>query len=163
MQIRLFGILTALIMGYSIGAQAQSLANPSAQVQALVQKHYGGYSAGGDPAATFAQTAQPSWANCGANGATCQTRDELVAALHGLHKLIPNMKWEVLDIMVAGDKVIVRGKGSGQPVGEFMGIPANGKGFQIMSIDIHTLKNGKIVETYHLEDWVTAIGQLASR
>jgi predicted ester cyclase len=157
-----------LLGGSALAAQATATTamqqSPTADVQALIKKHYGGYSAGGNPGATFAQTAQASWKNCSANGASCQTRDELVAALEqGLHKLIPDMMWEIFDVTVSGDKVIVRGQGSGTPMGPFMGVPASGKSFKIMSIDIHTLKDGKIAHTHHLEDWVTALGQLTAK
>ncbi|MEZ4728654.1 MAG: ester cyclase [Caldilineaceae bacterium] len=135
---------------------------PSPEIQALLQKHYSGYAADGNPAATFTQTTLPTWSNCGANGAICQTREELIDALaNGLHKLIPDMKWEILEMMASGDKVIVRGQGSGTPTGAFMDVPASGKSFQIMSIDIHTFRDGKIAHTYHLEDWGAALGQLS--
>jgi hypothetical protein len=29
-----------------------------------------------------------------------------------------------------------------------------------MTIDIHSIENGKITQVYHLEDWATAIQQL---
>ena len=136
----------------------------TADMHALIKRHYGGYSAGGHPGATFEQTTQASWKNCSANGESCQTREELVAGLeNGLHKLIPDLKFEILDIIVSGDKVVVRTQGSGTPVDSFMGVPASGKSFKIMTIDIHTIEYGKIVYTHHLEDWVTALGQLAGK
>jgi len=136
----------------------------TADIHALIERHYGGYSADGNPGATFEQTTQATWKNCSANGEHCQTREELVGALeHGLHKLIPDLKWEILDIIVSGDKVVVRGQGSGTPVGSFMGVPASGKSFKIMSIDIHIIEDGKIAHTHHLEDWATALGQLTEK
>jgi predicted ester cyclase len=157
-------IAAVWLMGCAVSAHAQSVQAPPAQVQALLQKHYGGYAAGGQPGVIFAQTALPTWSNCSANGTNCQTREELVGALEqGLHKLIPDMRWEILEMISSGDKVIVRGQGSGTPVGPFMGVPATGKRFQIMSIDIHTLQDGKIAHTHHLEDWAAALGQLAGR
>ena len=42
-----------------------------------------------------------------------------------------------------------------------MGLPTDGsKAFSIMTIDIHTVENGKISKVYHLEDWGTAMKQL---
>jgi hypothetical protein len=32
-----------------------------------------------------------------------------------------------------------------------------------MSIDIHTIEAGKIVRSYHIEDWAGAMRQLASK
>jgi hypothetical protein len=39
-------------------------------------------------------------------------------------------------------------------------VAPTGKSFHIMTIDIHELSNGKIVKSYHLEDWSTAVKQL---
>jgi predicted ester cyclase len=75
---------------------------------------------------------------------------------------VPDLKWEILDMMASGDTVIVRGQGSGKPQGAFMGTPTNGKGFKIMSIDIQTIQGGKISHTFHLEDWADAMRQLTA-
>lgn len=147
-----FGMLT-------VSTQADE--KPSASLSELLQQHYAAYGAEGDPAGTFAQTTAADWQNCSSNGDSCQTREQLVEALSGLHQLIPDLKWEILDTLVSGDKVIIRGQGSGTPAAEFMGIPHTGNSFKVMSIDIHTLSDGKISHTYHLEDWATALRQLS--
>ena len=52
---------------------------------------------------------------------------------------------------------------SGTPNGDFMGVKADGtKSFKTMTIDIHTVENGQVVEVHHLEDWGTAIKQLSA-
>jgi hypothetical protein len=38
-----------------------------------------------------------------------------------------------------------------------------GKSFRIMAIDIQTIKDGKIARTYHLENWLSALGQLRAK
>jgi hypothetical protein len=38
---------------------------------------------------------------------------------------------------------------------------ASGKNFKIMAIDVHTVEDGKIKRTYHLEDWAGAMRQLS--
>ena len=40
------------------------------------------------------------------------------------------------------------------------GVDGKGKSWEIMSIDIHTVENGKVVTSYHVEDWAGAIRQL---
>jgi predicted ester cyclase len=157
--------LTALAFSAcAFTALAQPAQPSSAEISALITRHYTGYSVSGNPGLTFSQTTSPNWANCGANGTHCQSREELVGMLsQGFHKLIPDMKWEILDMIVTGDKVIVRGQGSGTPLGPFMGVPASGKSFKVMSIDIHTLKDGKISHTHHLEDWAAAVAQLSGK
>jgi len=58
---------------------------------------------------------------------------------------------------------VVRSKATGAPNGDFMGLPTNGtKSFDIVTIDIHKVADGKILEVNHLEDWATAMKQLKS-
>ena len=56
--------------------------------------------------------------------------------------------------------MIVRSRASGTPQGPFFGVDGKGKSFTILAIDIHTLQNGKISKSYHVEDWAGAIAQL---
>lgn len=77
--------------------------------------------------------------------------------------LIPDLKWEVQDIWQDGDTYIVRGIATGTPDGPFLGIePATGKSFEIMSIDVHRVEDGRLKESYHIEEWLRAIGQLTA-
>ncbi len=81
--------------------------------------------------------------------------------LKGFGAIIPDLTWEPQEILQDGNRFIVRGKATGTPEGPFFGIdPATGKSFEIMSIDIHTVENGKIVKSNHVEEWATAIRQL---
>src|SRR5258705_8986007 len=83
-------------------------------------------------------------------------------SLGDLRAVVPlYLKWEIKEVLVAGDRIIVRGEGSGTPSGTFLGIPASGKSFKIMSIDVHTIEDGKLKRTYHLEDWAGAMRQLS--
>ena len=145
------------------GALAQNANAPTEAQRALLLAHYKAYGAAGDAAAILPTTTTDNWANCGANGAACQTRQELIGMLAGLKQGLPDLQWEILEMMGSGDTVIVRGQGSGTPQGTFMGTPTNGKGFKIMSIDIQTIQGGKISHTYHLEDWADAMRQLTAR
>lgn len=62
------------------------------------------------------------------------------------------------------NQVIVRSKITGtpnSPEGKFFGVPTDGtKSFATMSIDIHTIENGKITKVNHIEDWATSIKQV---
>ncbi|WP_434050953.1 MAG: ester cyclase [Roseibium sp.] len=84
--------------------------------------------------------------------------------LKGFGAIIPDLKWEPQEILQDGNRFIVRGKATGTPQGPFFGIdPATGNSFDIMSIDIHTVEDGKIVKSYHVEEWATAIRQLKAK
>ncbi len=90
-------------------------------------------------------------------------RDGFVAQVGGFGKLIPDLKWEIKDVMVDGNRIIVRSEASGTPVGPFFGVPPSGKSFRIMTIDIHTIKDGKAITAHHVEDWASALRQLSAK
>jgi len=90
-----------------------------------------------------------------------KSKEQLTGQLGFFWKLIPNLKWTPQEIHNEGNKYIVRSLATGTPNGDFMGLPTNGtKSFSIMTIDIHTIVDGKVIEVYHLEDWGTAMKQL---
>lgn len=66
------------------------------------------------------------------------------------------------EFIVSGDMVVVRSTNSGIHTGTFAGIAPTGKSFSMTSIDIHTLRDGKIVETRHVEDWLGTLVQLGT-
>jgi predicted ester cyclase len=108
------------------------------------------------------QSTTPDWVTCRGNE-LCNTRAEVLAGIAQRLKAIPDLKWEIREVLVSGDRVIVRGEASGTPAGELMGSPTNGKSFKLMSLDVHTLVGGKIARTYHVEDWQGAFRQMATK
>ena len=83
-----------------------------------------------------------------------------VKSLQGFGETLPDLKWEPQEILRDGNRYIVRSIATGTPAKPFFGVPPNGKGFEIMSIDIHTVENGRIVQSYHIEEWHKALRQL---
>lgn len=81
-----------------------------------------------------------------------------------LGQVVPDLTWEPQEIIALDDgRFVVRGLAAGTPVGPFFGVePPTGRSFEIMSIDILTLEDGKIINIYHLEDWTSAIAQLSA-
>lgn len=92
-----------------------------------------------------------------------QGLDGFAQTFASYHQAIPNMKWTPKSIRRSGHTYTVRSIGSGTPVFDFLGIGAEwvpGNSFSIMTIDIHTVRDGKIVRTFHVEDWREAMRQL---
>lgn len=116
---------------------------------------------GKDVAALVTQVTSADWQSCGGNEA-CSPREKVIGSLEGFGRAVPNLKWELKEVLVAGDRIVVRGEASGTPVGTFMGVPHGGRSFRIMSIDVHTVRDGKLVRAYHVEDWMGAVRQLAA-
>ena len=114
-------------------------------------------------AKVFQSNVASNWESVGNYSGKNKTAGAFVGQLGFFAKLIPDMKWKVEEMIQAGDRVIVRGRASGTPKGPLFGVDGKGKSFTIMSIDIHTLKDGKIVKTYHVEDWAGALRQLKGK
>jgi predicted ester cyclase len=93
-------------------------------------------------------------------GAT-KSKAQLIGQVQGFWKLIPDLKWDVQEMLQDGNRVVVRSIATGSPKGEFMGLSLDGsKSFRIMTIDIHTLEGDRIETVYHLEEWTTGLAQL---
>ncbi len=107
-------------------------------------------------------TIAPDWRSYSGEG-VFKSRDEFVAQVTGFGKLIPDLSWDIKEVFVDGNRVIVRSEASGTPVGPLFGVPPSGKSFKIMTIDIHTVQNGKLVAAHHVEDWAGAIRQLSTK
>jgi steroid delta-isomerase-like uncharacterized protein len=69
---------------------------------------------------------------------------------------------KVEDILEDGDKVVVRSTITGTQVKTFMGISPNNGRLAIQAVDIHQIHNGKIVRTWHTEDWMSGLRQLGA-
>ena len=108
------------------------------------------------------QSTASQWVSCRGND-ICNSRDEVIAGIGQRLKSVPDLKWEIKEILVSGNQVTVRGEATGTPAGEFMGAPHTGKSFKLMSIDVHTLEGGKMVRSYHIEDWLGAVRQLSAK
>jgi len=74
----------------------------------------------------------------------------------------PDLRIIVEDIIQDGDKVVVRSTISGTQRAEFVGIRAQGRRLSIQAVDIHEFKDGKILRTWHTEDWMTGLNQLGA-
>lgn len=86
----------------------------------------------------------------------------LVKSLQGFGAAIPDLNWDVQEILQDGNRYIVRSIATGTPAKPFFGIEPKGKRFEIMTIDIHTVEDGKIVRSYHVEEWAKAMQQLSA-
>jgi steroid delta-isomerase-like uncharacterized protein len=82
--------------------------------------------------------------------------------LDDLSKAFPDFRITPAEILRDGNKVVVRSKLTGTQRAPFMGFPAKDRTMTIQTIDIHEFNDGKIVRTWHNEDWLTALHQLGA-
>jgi len=84
----------------------------------------------------------------------------LLYASQTFRTAVPDLHCTIEDLLVSGDKITARLLFTGTQKGEFMGHPATGKPVRFFAIDILRIRNGKIVEDWHLEDNLTLFEQL---
>ncbi|WP_158817501.1 ester cyclase [Methylocapsa sp. S129] len=112
-----------------------------------------------DVAALLANAANPDYQSHHTNEEWL-SRDQLGEIFKNMGSVIPDLRWTIEDIQTFGDQIVVRGKATGTPTGEFWGAKPTGRGFNTMAIDIFTVKNGKLATAYHVENWMTALQQI---
>lgn len=154
-------LVAALLMTGLSMAQAQTALTPE-QGRAAIAPFYQALQAGQDAVGLISQATSPQWQSCSSRD-VCKPREPVMAMIAGFGKAIPDLKWDIQEVLTSGNRVIVRSEASGTPAGAFMGVPYGGKRFQIMTIDIHTVENGKLVRAYHVEDWMSAVRQLGAQ
>jgi predicted SnoaL-like aldol condensation-catalyzing enzyme len=88
------------------------------------------------------------------------SREQLVGVFKQIGAAVPDLAWNVEDMMVLGDRVIVRGRATGTPTGEFWGARPTGKSFNTMAVDVFTVRGDKLAMAYHIENWVAALQQM---
>jgi steroid delta-isomerase-like uncharacterized protein len=75
----------------------------------------------------------------------------------------PDLRMEAEDVLVSGDKVVARVRGTGTHQGEFMGMPATGKSFDVQLIDIIRFgDDGLAHEHWGVFDALTMMQQLGA-
>ena len=62
------------------------------------------------------QSTTPGWQTCRGNE-SCNTREEVMAAIGQRLRAIPDLKWEIKEVLISGNHVIVRGEATGTPAG----------------------------------------------
>lgn len=111
----------------------------------------------------FSASISDGWESIGNYSGKNKTKEIFIGQVGGFSKLIPDLKWNIEEMLQDGNRVIVRSRATGTPNGPLFGVDGKGKGFEILTIDIHTVENGKITQTYHIEDWAGALGQLKGK
>ncbi|WP_299155091.1 ester cyclase [uncultured Tateyamaria sp.] len=116
-----------------------------------------------DATTAFVSVTADDWESIGDYSGANKSREAFLGQVGGFAKLIPDLNWAVQDMHEAGDFVTVRSRATGTPVAPFFGVDGEGRSFDIMTIDIHKIEDGKIVSSHHVEDWAGALQQLSGR
>jgi hypothetical protein len=145
----------AVLTVSALTASAQSLTE--AKAREIIAPWYSLFNVAtrGDVKATEEQVLTADYESCaGYLPGECWGRDTSIKVVSGFATSIPDMKFDIKEVLVAGDRVIVRGGVMGTPSGDLFGVPHSGKSFRILAIDIQTIREGKIAKPFHMENWL---------
>lgn len=67
-------------------------------------------------------------------------------------RLIPDLRYEIEEILADGDRVMVRGKEVGTHSGSSIEAPATGNRLEIPIVVVYTVRDGKIRDRWALDD-----------
>ena len=89
------------------------------------------------------------------------TKDGVLEFFRALRVAFPDLRMEVEDVIVGGDKAVARVRSTGTHQGEFMGIPSTGRGVDIQVIDIMRFDGaGLVCEHWGVTDTMSMMQQL---
>jgi ketosteroid isomerase-like protein len=162
--VKLMLALAALASIATPAASAQSMTE--AQARAIIAPWYSLFNVAtrGDVKTVQEQALSADYESCsGYLPGECWGRDTSIKVVSNFASTISDLKFDIREVLVSGDRVVVRGEVSGTPAGELFGVPHTGKSFRIMAIDIQTIRDGKIARTFHMENWLSALGQLRAK
>jgi predicted ester cyclase len=87
-------------------------------------------------------------------------REFLHEAMGRVRAGLSEVSMPVEDTVAEGDRVAVRLTSRARQTGEFMGMPATGRTYEIEEMHLFRLANGRIVEHWHVADLAGMFRQL---
>ena len=93
---------------------------------------------------------------------TGHPKDDLKAAIDRTSGALDDPRFTIEDLIAEGDRVAVRLTTAATQVGEFMGLPATNKRYEIGEIHIFRLRDGKVTEHWHQLDQMGLMKQLGA-
>lgn len=83
-------------------------------------------------------------------------------ASKGFRAAVPDLHAEIDDLVVAGDRASVHLHFHGHFTGQFQNLKGAGQTVDFQAFDLYRVKDGQIVENWHLEDNLTLLKQLGA-
>ena len=80
-------------------------------------------------------------------------RDGMKPMVKAFLAAITDLRFTPQEVVGSKDKAAVRLVLSGRHVGEWMGVPATGRTFEIAMHEMHHFDGDRITHTWHVEDW----------
>jgi predicted ester cyclase len=90
------------------------------------------------------------------------TRDDLLAVQQADVDAVPDLHWELKELLFDGDRLAARLVNTGTPAKEWLGVAPTGKSFEIVEYAIYQVHNGRFVHMTALHDAGELLRQLTA-
>ncbi|MCW5696585.1 MAG: ester cyclase [Bauldia sp.] len=155
--------LLAAAIGASMTASAQETCPTTERTELLaaypaVRAFYDTYNTG--DASLIDCALDAGWVTNPRNPAQSVGPAGMRETIAGVAASFASLTFDIRDVVVAGDRIVVRSDLTVLQSGSFLGVDPSAEPLTIMNIDIHRVgSDGRIVETWHVEDWLSYLLQ----
>lgn len=136
-----------------------SLSQAQSAAQILAARRYDSFWNSGDPALARAALA-PNFMDRSLPPGRVQGIEGPIAASSFVRTAIPDLRCDIDQMIVTGDRVVVHLRFYGNFTGRFKDIQGTGQKVDFIATDIYRIADGRIAENWHLEDNLTFLQQL---
>ena len=91
-----------------------------------------------------------------------QGRDAFKQMLGVFRSAFPGFQTTVTDLVAEEDRVAALHTHHGTHSGEFQGIPPTGKAVTVQGIEIFRVRDGQVVEFWHMDDFLSLMQQIGA-
>jgi predicted ester cyclase len=149
----IFAADTALIEPHSLIVD-RSLPRAQIDSQVMAARRYDTFWNSGDEALARAALA-PNFIDSTLPAGRLQGLAGPLAASNVMRAAIPNLRCEIEQMIVAGDRVVAHLRFHGRFTGRFGQIQGRGQTINFIATDIYRIADGRIAENWHIEDNLT--------
>jgi len=153
-----FAAATPLLEPYKLIVD-RSLAREQADAQIIAARRYDTFWNTGDEALARAALA-PNFVDSTLPTGRPQGLAGPLAASKVIRAAIPDLRCEIEQMIVAGDRVVAHLRFGGHFTGRFGQIQGQGQTINFIATDIYRVADGRVVENWHIEDNLTLQQQL---
>lgn len=86
--------------------------------------------------------------------------ERYLQAVKPIFAALPDFRIAILQTIAEGDFIAVRGEVTATHSGTLFGVEATHRPISYMTQDIHRIEDGKIAESWHIEDWLSVLFQI---
>ncbi|OEZ61702.1 ester cyclase [Duganella sp. HH105] len=141
------------------GAVNVAYADNTTDLTIQAARRYAAFWNTGDPALA-AQALAPDFMDRTLPAGREQGVNGPLQASKGFRAAVPDLKAEITDMVVNGDRVAVHLHFSGHFTGQFGATAGKGQVIDFQAFDLYRVADGRIAENWHLEDNLTLLQQM---